>query len=93
MDSLFPKWVLPAPDVVWRPEIEDGAGVYLLGAALHFVTPGSTTELEVVAAGAVRVGTLRFDRDLAERSPRHRPVRAIAAAMAVRALDVASGRS
>src|SRR3712207_1992496 len=38
VDSLFPKFVFPAPDIVWRPEIEDGAGVYMLGAALHFVT-------------------------------------------------------
>ena len=93
MDSLFPKFVFPAPDIVWRPAIEDGAGVYMLGAAVHFVTPGSTLELEMVAAGALRVGTLRFDADPTERSHRHRPVRAVAAARAVRVLDVASGRN
>ena len=93
MDSIFPRWVLPAPDVVWRPAIEDGAGVYLLGAALHFVTPGSAREAEVVEAGALRVGTLRFDADLTERSHPHRPVHAVAAASAARRLDGARGRN
>ena len=91
MDSLFPKWVLPAPDVVWRPAIEDGAGVYMLGAALHFVTPGSALEREVVEAGALRVGTLRFDADPTERSHRHRPVLAVAAAVAERRLQALRG--
>jgi hypothetical protein len=93
VDSLFPKFVLPAPDVVWRPRIEDGAGVYMLGTAIHFVTPGSTAELEVTEAGAVRVGTLRFDADPTERSHRNRPVLPVAAAIALRRLDVASGRN
>jgi hypothetical protein len=79
VDSLFPKFVFPAPDIVWRPEIEDGAGVYMLGTALHFVTPGSAMELELVDAGALRVGTLRFDRDPTERTHRHRRVRLVRA--------------
>jgi hypothetical protein len=93
VDSLFPKFVQPAPDVVWRPKIEDGAGVYLLGTALHFATPGSVTESEVVAAGALRVGTLRFDRDPTERSHPHRAVRAVAAGAALRQLHVSPDRN
>ena len=93
MDSLFPKFELPAPDIVWRPEIEDGAGVYLLGTALHFVTPGSAMESEVVAAGALRVGTLRFDRDPTERSHPHRPIRAVAAGAAIRQLQLTQERN
>ncbi|MBW3628558.1 MAG: hypothetical protein KY464_04595 [Gemmatimonadetes bacterium] len=93
MDSLFPKFVQPAPDIVWRPEIEAGAGVYLLGSALRFVTEGSPTEREVIAAGGVRVGTLRFDRDLTERSHRHRPVQALPAGAALRELQVSAERN
>ena len=93
MDSLFPKFELPAPDIVWRPKIEDGAGVYLLGTSLHFVTPGSAMESEVVAAGALRVGTLRFDRETTERSHPHRPIRAMAAGAALRELQLAPDRN
>jgi hypothetical protein len=93
VDSLFPKFELPAPDIVWRPEIEDGAGVYLIGTALHFVTPGSARESEVVAAGALRVGRLRFDRDPTERSHPHRRVRALAAGAALRELRLAHDRN
>lgn len=93
MDSLFPKFVQPAPDVVWRPEIEHGAGVYLLGTGLHFVTPGSTTEMAVIAAGALRVGTLRFDRDLTERSHPRRPLRAVAAGEPLRELVIPADRN
>lgn len=93
MDSLFPKFVQPAPDIVWRPEIEAGAGVYLLGSALRFVTPGSATEHEVIAAGGLRVGTLRFDRDPTERSHRHRSVQAVTAMAALRELQVTAERN
>ena len=93
MDSLFPKFVFPAPDIVWRPEIEDGAGVYMLGTALHFVTPGSAMELEVIEAGALRVGTLRFDADPTERTHRGRRVRPVAAALALRPLAAPGRRS
>ena len=93
MDSLFPNFVQPAPDIVWRPEIEGGGGVYLLGAALRFVTPGSATEQEVIAAGGLRVGTLCFDRDPMERSHRHRRVQAVAAATALRELQVTPERN
>lgn len=93
MDSLFPKFVQPAPDIVWRPEIEAGAGVYLLGSALRFVTEGSATEREVIAAGGLRVGTLRFDRDLTERSHRHRPVQAVSPVAALLDLKVTADRN
>ena len=92
MDSLFPSFVFPAPDIVWRPAIEDGAAVYMLGAALHFVTPGSALEVEMNDAGALRVGTLRFDADPTERSHRHRPVRALPA-RELRRREVAGGRN
>ena len=77
MDPSFPKFVLPAPDIVWRPDIESGAGIYLLGLDLHFVTPGSPRELELRDAGALRVGTLRFDADARERSHPRRAIRAV----------------
>ena len=93
MDSLFPNFVQPAPDIVWRPEIEAGAGVYLLGTALRIVTAGSATEREVIAAGGLRVGTLRFDRDPTERSHPHRPVRTVSAAAALRRLHVPVDRN
>ena len=93
MDSSFPNFVQPAPDIVWRPEIEAGAGVYLLGSALRFVTQGSTTEQEVIAAGGLRVGPLRFDRALTERPHRHRPVQPVSAVAALRQLQVSQDRN
>lgn len=77
MESPFSKFVLPAPDIVWRPALESGAGVYLVGTDLHFVTPGSAREMELADAGALRVGTLRFDGDPLERAHACRAVRAI----------------
>jgi hypothetical protein len=93
VDSPFPKFVQPAPDIVWRPEIEAGAGVYLLGSALRFVTAGSVTEQEVIAAGGLRVGTLRFDRDPTERSHHRRPVQAVTAMAVHRELRVDADRN
>lgn len=77
MESPFSKYFLPAPDIVWRPDIEAGAGVYLVGVELHFVSPGSARELELAAAGALRVGTLRFDGDPLERVHPRRAIRAV----------------
>jgi hypothetical protein len=85
MEPRFPKFVLPAPDVVWRPSIESGAGVYLLGTCMHFATIGSDCEASLAAAGAMRVGTLRFDSDLNERSHPLRSVRRVPAVAAIRA--------
>jgi hypothetical protein len=93
MDSPFSKFVFPAPDIVWRPAIEEGAAVYLLGVALHFVTPGSPLEGEMTAAGGVRVGTLRFDADPTERWHPRRSVRSVAPEEAVRGLRSAPGRN
>jgi hypothetical protein len=93
MDSLFPKFVFPAPDVVWRPAIEEGAAVYLLGTTLQFVTPGSARESDVAAAGGVLVGALRFDADPRERRHPHRPVRAVSAPEAVRRLRLTPARN
>jgi hypothetical protein len=93
VDSIFPKFFQPAPDIVWRPEIEAGAAMYMLGASLHFVTPGSVTERDIVAAGGLRVGTLRFDRDPTERTHPNRPVRALAAATALREMRIAPDRN
>lgn len=76
MDSLYPRIVFPAPDIVWRPALESGAGVFLVGHELRFATLDSVREAELVAAGALRVGTLRFDADPRERSHPGRPVRA-----------------
>ena len=77
MDPLHPKIVFPAPDLVWRPAFEPGAGIYLVGAELHFATLDSPREAELVAAGALRVGTLRFDADPRERSHPGRRVLAV----------------
>ena len=92
MDSIFAKFVFPAPDIVWRPRIEDGAAVYMHGTALHFVTPGSPMEIEMIAEGALRVATLRFDADPTERSHREHPVRAVPA-VALRWREAAGGRN
>ena len=83
MDSLSPKYVLPAPDIVWRPRIEAGIGIYIAGREARFAAPGSPDEAALQASGALRFGTVRFNRDPAERShPRRRvqPLPAVDAA-------------
>lgn len=70
MEFSSSKFVFAAPDIVWRPSVEEGTAVYMLGRDLHFVACGSPREMDVRAAGGVRVGSLRFDRDPTERSHR-----------------------
>ena len=74
MAFLSPKYVVPAPDVARAPAIEDGAGIYLLGGRWHFAVPAGPEAHALVAAGALRIGTLRFDPDPTERRHEGRAV-------------------
>jgi hypothetical protein len=86
MDSPF-RFVVPAPDVVWRSRVEAGAFVYLVGTALEFVTPESPRDRELAEAGALRVARLRFDPDPLERSHRDRTVHVLDQRLAARRLQ------
>jgi hypothetical protein len=85
MDSPF-RFVVPAPDIVWRSRVEAGASVYLVGTSLEFVTPESPRDRELIEEGALRVATLRFDADPRERSHRGRIVQLLDQKLAARQL-------
>lgn len=79
MEHRSPKYVLPAPDIAWAPRVEAGAGVYLLAGRWHFAAAESPAERALLDAGALRIGTLRFDADPTERMHRGHFVRTIGA--------------
>lgn len=89
MDSLSQKYELPAPEIVWRPGIESGIGIYMLGREVHFAAPETDTEAELIEAGALRVGMVRFNQDPTERSFPRRRVQSLSSLDAVRRFGAA----
>lgn len=79
MEHRSPKYVIPAPDIAWAPRLEAGAGVYLLADRWHFAAEQSPAERALVDAGALRIGTLRFDADPTERLHPGHSIRALGA--------------
>lgn len=78
MESITRRFVLPAPDMFWRPRVEAGIAVYLVGTDLAFAAPDSPESAALEERGAPRVATIRFDQDRTERSYRAARLRAVA---------------
>lgn len=92
MDSLFPRYLFPVEGISYSDGSLAAAGVFLLHGRSYVAPVHSVAEHRLLAAGALRIATLRFDLDPLERTHPDRPVAAVdATTTAVHYRSVARG--
>jgi hypothetical protein len=69
-----PDYHLPIAGSAWSSSVELGAGIYFLEGRTHVAGHSSAAERALLERGAFLIASLRFDREILERSHASRSV-------------------
>lgn len=90
---ISPAYEFPIDAPAWTEGAEAGAGIYFLDDRCHVAGHHSALEQQLLAAGALLVARLRFDRGSAEGSRPGHPVAPLTSAAAASRFVYPAGRN